>query len=305
MSVDDQQLVQLELEREELRSQLAALTAACGSHLPGHFYSPVPSVADIAERSTAIGAHPVQRLLPGIDLAVDRQLKTLRAIGAAIEYAPPFPEVRSEAFRYYFENDQYSYTDAIILYGMLRTLQPKRLIEIGSGFSSALVLDTNERYLNGSLSCTFIEPYPERLELVLRGTDRERCRIFQQRVQDADLELFESLGAGDILFIDSSHVVKFGSDVEYIFREILPILASGVYIHFHDIFYPFEYLDEWIAEGRFWNECYILRAFLANNDAFRIELFTNYIFRFYQDELRAVSPLCLRRRGANLWLSKI
>ncbi len=306
MTVDGQQIAQLQQEIEELRSRLAALTVACGSHPPGHFYSPIPGAADIALRAAEIRAGPLPRSVPGIDLADSRQLENLRAIGAAIEYSPPFPETRSEAFRYYYENHEYSYTDAITLHGMLRRLKPKRLIEIGSGFSSAVMLDTNERYLGGSLSFTFIEPYTERLELVMRDGDREQCRIYQLKVQDVDLDVFKSLEAGDVLFIDSSHVVKFGSDVEYIFREVLPVLTSGVYIHFHDIVYPFEYLAYWVdEEGLFWNECYMLRAFLSNNNAYQIELFINYLTHFYRDELEAVSPLCLRNTGANLWLSKI
>jgi predicted O-methyltransferase YrrM len=234
-----------------------------------------------------------------------QQLETLAKIGDAIEHAPPFPVDPSDAFRYHYVNSQYGYNDAIILHGMLRLLRPKRIIEIGSGFSSAVMLDTSERYLGGELSCTFIEPFTDRLESLLRPGDRERCRVYAAKVQDVDVVVFKSLGAGDILFIDSSHVVKYGSDLEHIFREVLPILAPGVHIHFHDVFYPFEYPVAWIELGHFWNECYMIRAFLANNYRYQIELFSDYLAHFHLDKIEAVSPLCLKNTGANLWLSKV
>ncbi len=303
--MSDEQRTSLQLEVEALRAQVHALEVARGAHPLGHFYSPVPSPEDIAGRLRQLEQCAVPRQLPEIDLRAERQLARLSLIGATIEYQPPFPEQQTDGFRYYFENSQYSYNDAITLHGMLRSLGPKRLIEIGSGFSSALILDTNERYLSGSLSCNFIEPYIERLDALLRATDRNECRIYEARVQDVDLHIFSSLAANDVLFIDSSHVMKYGSDLEYILREVLPLLAPGVYIHFHDIFYPFEYPEAWIKAGHFWNECYMIRAFLANNTSYRIELFSDYIAHFHRAELEAVSPLCLKNTGANLWLSKV
>jgi predicted O-methyltransferase YrrM len=300
----DEQVSQLLREAEALRAQLAGLIAAGGAHPLGHFYSPLPGSEEIARRLALIQASPIPRDLPGIDLRVERQLENLKAIGEAIAHAPPFPEFENEAFRYYYRNTQYGFNDAIILHGMLRVVRPRRVIEIGSGFSSAVMLDTNDRYLSGQLRCTFIEPYPDRLENLLRSGDEERCNVIKSKVQDVDPGLFATLEPDDVLFIDSSHVVKFGSDLEYIFREVLPSLSTGVYIHFHDIFYPFEYPEPWITEGHFWNECYMIRALLSHSSAYHIELFSDYIARFYSAELAAVSPLCLNNTGGNLWLSK-
>ena len=97
----------------------------------------------------------------------------------------------------------------------------------------------------------------------------------QQTLQSVGVEVFEELGRGDILFIDSTHVSKLGSDVNYLFFEILPRLRSGVRVHIHDVFFPFEYPPKWIAKGIAWNENYLLRGFLQYNDKFRIVLFNH------------------------------
>ena len=302
--MDDQRVSGLQQEVQHLQAQVRAMELAGGSMhsatSTARFLAPTIS----NPRINQVRQMDVPRLLPEIDLGVERQLAFLDKIKEAIGAEILFPEQRTDDFRYYFENTQYGYNDAIMLHGILRLLRPKRLIEVGSGFSSALVMDTNDRYLDGSLSCTFIEPYTERLDAILRDSDRQRYKILQSKVQDVDPAVFASLAASDVLFIDSSHVVKYGSDLEYLLRVVLPLLAPGVFIHFHDIFYPFEYPEPWIRGGHFWNECYMLRAFMANNVSYRIELFTDYIAHFYRDNLGAVSPLCLKNTGANLWLSK-
>ena len=131
---------------------------------------------------------------------------------------------------------------------------------MGSGYSSCVILDTNELFFNNNISCIFIEPYPQLQESLLKENDKDKIEIIPKRLQDVEVSKFSSLSSGDILFVDSTHVSKVDSDVNYIFFEILPSLTNGVYIHFHDIFYPFEYPKEWIYEGRAWNENYILRA---------------------------------------------
>ena len=151
----------------------------------------------------------------------------------------PFKDQKQQDMRYYFENGSYSYSDAIVLYCMIRHVAPKRIVEVGSGYSSCLMIDTNERYFNNQIRLTFVEPYPDLLLSITSHEDRERFELRKERLQDAGLELFRALEAGDILFIDSTHVSKINSDVNHIFFGILPCLNSGVYIHFHDIFYPF------------------------------------------------------------------
>jgi hypothetical protein len=188
---------------------------------------------------------------------------------------------------------------------MLRWLRPRRLIEIGSGFTSALTLDTNQRFLDNRLACTFIEPYPELLRTLLQEGDEQRVTIIPTRLQDVELPVFDTLEAGDVLFIDSTHVAKVNSDVNRLFFEILPRLAPGTFVHIHDVFAGFEYPLDWLREGRAWNEQYVLRAFLQFNDRFRIRLFGNYIITRHAEWFREHMPLCLKNPGGAFWMEKI
>jgi hypothetical protein len=113
------------------------------------------------------------------------------------------------------------------------------------------------------------------------------------------------LEENDVLFIDSTHAAKFNSDVNYVFHKILPILSKGVYIHFHDIFYPFEYPKEWLLEGRAWNEQYILRAFLEYNINFKIVLFNTYLETMYYEQLKDRFPLIYKNTGGSIWIKKV
>lgn len=267
---------------------------------PGHFYSPHPSERDIDEYARSMTKPDA---LPGIDLNEAGQLALLH------EFAPlyptiPFQDEATPGFRYRYVNEMYSYADAIFLHSLLRVVKPQRIIEIGSGYSSAVTLDTVEHFLHGATECSFIEPYPERLYSLLKPSDRERVTIVPTRLQEVRLDVFDRLGPGDILFIDSTHVSKVNSDVNRIFFEILPRLSPGVFIHVHDVFYPFDYPLDWLRGGRAWNEQYVLRAFLLFNSAFRIRLFGDYITYKHPDWFREHMPLCLRNTGGALWLER-
>jgi hypothetical protein len=141
---------------------------------------------------------------------------------------------------------------------MIRYLKLKKIIEVGSGYSSCNTLDTNEFIFGGGISTTFIEPYPDLLTSLLKETDKNNARIISCNLQDTDIAEFETPGANDIHFVDSTHASKVNSDVNCIFYDILPRLASGVHTHFHDIFYHFKYPKEWLMEGRAWNEAYMV-----------------------------------------------
>jgi predicted O-methyltransferase YrrM len=268
---------------------------------PGHYYSPVPSLADISARQDSIFAVPNE--LPEIDLAEQEQLGFLRDIAPFAQDAD-LVEHATQGHRYYLDNDFFSFGDGVVLQSILRSQRPRRLIEVGSGYSSALILDTNERYLNGALHCTFIEPDPERLHGLLNNADRDRCEIVVSPLQDLDLTFIDELGPNDVLFIDSSHVSKAGSDVNLLIFDVLPRLQSGVFVHFHDIFYPFEYLKEWVREGRCWNEAYILRAYLQRNSGYRIRLWNSYLAECHRDETAALLPRWDRNTGGSLWLQR-
>ncbi|GAL83632.1 hypothetical protein MYP_859 [Sporocytophaga myxococcoides] len=269
---------------------------------PGHFYSTIVSVDDVKNRQNKIWSNEDIDGINGVDLNVDEQIKLVKQFEKYYGEIP-FTENKNNNNRYYFENEYYSYTDAIFLYSMIRHFTPKQIIEIGSGFSSSIMLDTNEQFFNNSINLTFIEPYTDRLKSLLKGNDNKTTTVIEKNVQEVNIETFEKLNHGDFLFIDSTHVVKTGSDVNYIFFEILPKLKSGVLIHFHDIFYPFEYPKDWVFMGKNWNEDYFLRAFLMYNNEFEIRLFSHYLHK-HRKEVFNNMPLCYKNTGGNLWLMK-
>lgn len=268
---------------------------------PGHYYSPIPDLREVRARADRIFTSPPE--IPGVPLEPERQLALVRRLSSACQDLPytddPLPGVR-----YHFANDFFGPGDAVVLQAMLRSFRPRRIVEVGSGFSSALILDTNERFLDGQLACTFIEPYPDRLYDLLTPADRASVRIHEAPVQAVDRSVFEELEAGDFLFVDSSHVSKVGSDVNTLVLEILPSLKRGVLCHFHDVAYPFEYQPAWVYEGRGWNEAYLLRAFLAFNEVYRVRLFNAYLATFHREEVAALLPHWGRNTGGSLWLEK-
>jgi predicted O-methyltransferase YrrM len=267
---------------------------------PGDFYSPVPDIRFIEGRRERIfGQQPAH--IPGIEDNVETQLSLVETFSA---YYPdmPFSEEQRPGRRYYFENPYFSYADAIVLYSIMRHFQPRNIIEVGCGYSSAAMLDTNDLFLSSRTTVTFVEPFPDRLRGLMTPQDTHRHEIIDDIVQDVPIERFRALDAGDILFIDSSHVAKIGSDVVYLMTEVLPQLRPGVLIHFHDVFWPFEYPEEWIHEGRAWNEAYMLKAFLQFNPHFRILYFCSYLALHYRAVLEQHLPLVVKNTGGSLWL---
>lgn len=275
----------------------------------GHYFSLYPDNEKILKKSDRIFNKNIT--VKDIDFNEKKQLEILYKM---IELYPTLPDWQltlsdsKKGLRYYYENQWFGAADAIALHCMLRILNPKRLIEIGSGYSSAVTLDTNEYYLENKLHISFIEPHPERLKMLLKSEDNIELHV--KELQDISLDFFKQLSEGDILFIDSSHVSKVGSDVNYLLFEILPQLNKGVYIHFHDIFYPFEYPKDWIInKGFIWNELYILRAFLQNNPNYSIQFFQDMLLYKYSDIFMKNWPTNIPvysslPYGASIWLKK-
>jgi hypothetical protein len=264
-----------------------------------HFYSPFPAIIDI--NNNDFSGLPLE--IPGIDLNAPEQLNLLNDFESFYKELP-FNDDKNDELRYYYKNGNYSYSDAIFLYCMLRYLKPQKIIEVGSGFSSCVTLDTNELFLANQMECNFIEPYPKLLKSLIKENDAASIKIFDSRLQDVSLGTFMELKENDVLFIDSTHVSKFDSDVNYIIHKILPVLSEGVYIHFHDIFYPFEYPQKWLMEGRAWNEQYILRAFLEYNANFKIVLFNSYLKLMFHEKLKDRFPL-MCKDGCSIWIKKV
>lgn len=272
-----------------------------GAYPAGHYHSPIPSKEDVlsylSSRTTPTSD------LPGINLNEKSQRELL------YEYINfyqdlPFPEKQTPTHRYYYDNEWFRSSDAIFLYGFLRKNAPKRIIEVGSGFSSAVMLDTIDGFFSQKPEITFIEPYPDRLISLLRDGDREQVRLIDKKIQDVPPETLLALESGDLLFIDSSHVVKCGSDLQLLIFEILPRLQAGVFVHFHDVFYPFDYPSRWLNEGRYWNENYFLRAFLSYNSEWRIIFFNTYVHLMFGDVIKEKMPLCVKYPGGSLYLQR-
>lgn len=266
-----------------------------------HYSSPIPSDRDIAGRLALQRAVPQ---LGGIELNHDMQHKTV------LQYADtyvdtPFAKLGAGQLRYSPDQPWFSVSDAIFLYGFLRQHQPKNIIEVGCGYSSAAILDTIEACFRTRPSITFIEPFPQRLKGVLRGSDLASAPLIEQPVQQVPLDVFAALGAGDLLLIDSSHVLKCGSDVQFLLFDVLPALAPGVHVHFHDVYYPFEYPQDWLLGGRYWNEAYALRAFLSFNACWRIQLFNHYATLAFRDILEQRMPLCLNSPTSSIYIERM
>jgi len=278
--------------------------------LPGHFYSPLPDLREIH-----VNANRIFDCSPGdfsaIHMNTESQIQLANSF-SNVYGELPFSDHQVEEFRYFLDNPFFSYGDGIILYSFLRHFHPKRVVEVGSGFSSAAMLDVNDIFMDKRIEFSFIEPFPDRLFGVLSSEDKEKARIEVKPIQEVELSMFTSLEANDILFVDSSHVAKIDSDVVHILFNILPRLKKGVIIHFHDIPWPFEYPKRWVEEGRAWNEAYFLRAFLQNNSTFEILYFNSFMAFDHADLLRETMPKVLQTPSSpdtlgnsSLWLRKV
>lgn len=256
---------------------------------PGHFYSPLTTRRDVDRALGWTGA-------PGVDLAEKEQL------ALAARLAPVLTE-SSAGPRYLAANSMYGPADAAVYRGMLRELRPARVIEVGSGYSTAVVLDEADREADlAPLAVTCVEPFPDRLLGLLKPADSHRVRLIRQPVQEVDLAVYTALGPKDILFIDSTHVVKPGSDVVWLLLHVLPQLAPGVVVHIHDVFWPFDYPAQWLREGRDWTEAYLVHAFLIGNTAWEIMFFSSWFWHCHHGLVPAA--LAAEEPGS-LWLRKV
>lgn len=265
----------------------------------GHYYSPYPDLEDIKAREHEL-FDDTNDQYDGINLNMEGQLELLKQL-SLYHQDIPFPREQTGGMNYYFDNEFYSYGDGVVLYALMRHLKPKKIIEVGSGFSSSLMLDTNRLFFDDSIQLTFIEPYPLRLNTVVKD---QSINLIEKQMQDVELSVFKELQEGDILFIDSSHVVKAGSDVQYLFNKILPNLAKGVYVHIHDIPCGFEYPKEWIYARVAFNEAYMLRSFLQFNNAFEIVFWGAYMQNHHHKELETNLPLAGLGSNGSIWLRK-
>jgi len=264
-----------------------------------HYYQPIFNPRILPE-TTWTTPDPMY----GIDLRVDAQLELLNCF-TYLDELRQFPvEAPSDASGFFHRNGNFVSADAEVLYSMVRYVKPTRVLEIGSGYSTLIVkaaLDRNkaEGYWAKHIC---IEPY-EYPWLESLGVDD----VIRGKVEDVDSSLFGTLADRDILFIDSSHVLRMGGDVYVEYLRILPQLHSGVFVHVHDIFLPYDYPRDWIMNNRwFWNEQYLLQAFLAFNSQFEVLAALHYLSHYHTEALRAVCPFYAEYGGSpgSFWMRR-
>ena len=274
-----------------------SLWQALGFHItPNHFYQPIPDTRTLGNE---LWDKPSS--LPGIDLPnKEQQADTLKSLSAFRSEYEAFP-VSQNGEQFYLDNGQFGSVDAEIYYSMIRSKVPKTIIEIGAGFSTHVA--TKAVTKNGRGKLIAIDPCPR--------TELKQLPItwIEKRLQDVPLETFDCLEAGDILFIDSSHVVTVGSDVNYEILELLPALKPGVTIHIHDIFWPSANYPKYrvIDQKEFWTEQYLVQAFLAFNSAFKVRLCASYLHRTAPEVLEQNFRSYKRQSNwpGSLWIERV
>jgi len=297
------------VERLPLWPSPAQAAAAPFVHVrfpPGHFYSPLPETRELGAEPRHAEVWPSPpRETPGIDWRDEAQAALCRELGRQERLHFPDEPTGDEA-DYTTANDQFSAFDAWLLEGMLRHLRPSLLVEVGSGYSTLVTARVNRELLNGSVHLTCVDPYPR--QFLIDGVDGvAQLRI--EKVQETPLEVFGALGENDVLFIDTSHVAKTGSDVVWLYQEVVPRLRPGVVVHIHDMFAPGEYPEAWVLDGWAWNELYVVRAFLAFNSAFRVELGAQYLWKRHHELVLDAFPGMREERyartgGGSLWIRR-
>ncbi len=269
-----------------------------GVHVaPVHFYSPVPDTSQLDEE-----IWQRESGLVGIDMNDEQQLHLVAEVFPQFraEYeAIPTAQTEDPA-QFYLDNGAFGGTDALVLYCMLRHLQPRRVLEVGGGLSTRLAAQA--ALANGSTELVCVDPFPDP---VLQDGFPGLTTLISSRVENLSLDLFLDLEENDVLFIDSSHVARIGSDVTFLFLEVLPRLQPGVVVQVHDVFLPFEYRRDWVEDGlRFWNEQYLVQAFLAFNSAFRVLVANSYLNARYPDALRDTFPTSPWWGGGSFWFQR-
>jgi predicted O-methyltransferase YrrM len=243
------------------------------------------------------------RDLPGIDWNVDGQLETIGQLDYAEELRE-FPMQETPGAPFHYANGAFGPGDAEVLYGMLRHLRPSRLLEIGSGYSTRVAQAALARNLvDDSAAATHhvcVDPY------AADGIEETGAEVLRVRVEELDLDRFRALEAGDILFIDSSHVLRPQGDVLFEFLRVLPVLAPGVVVHVHDIHSPADYPRAWVIdEVRLWGEQYLLEAFLSMNDGYRVLAALAFLQRSHPEALHRACPILAdhpQDRPGSFWM---
>lgn len=254
--------------------------------LPVHYYSPVPD-------TRAVPATDAPRFDRGVDFALGAAMETARRLAAP--HRETFAAIAARPGgegRFAFPGSAYHPGEAELLYAMIRETRPARIVEIGCGASTLLIAEALADIGAGDpgFACdyTCIEPFPPDC---LRPPPDAVTRLIETGVQAVGDAVFDALGPGDVLFIDSTHVARAGSDVLHEILHVLPRLAPGVLVHLHDVFLPYDYPRDWLTAKRFfWTEQYLLHAWLMDNPRAEVVLPTHLMHRRHGAEMRALFP---------------
>jgi predicted O-methyltransferase YrrM len=255
-----------------------------------HYYQPLINPQKYLQRSLG-----EPRVLPGIQWNIDEQLALLKQFHYQDELrAIPLEQKDAQPLAFFSNNPSLCPADAEFLYNVIRHFKPRRVIEVGCGYSTRLAVQAEQknRQENSAHACahTCIEPYE------MPWLEQLEVKVLRSKVEDLPLSTFSSLQAGDILFIDSSHIIRPQGDVLFEYLEILPTLNPGVLVHVHDVFSPRDYLKEWIVNQHCqWNEQYLLEAFLSFNSQFRIIGAVNLLKKDYRQALEESCPMTATR----------
>ncbi len=284
------------LAKDENRVKVFSFFERMGIHItPVHFYYPVPSLKELDDKTweTPFSEQPVN-----FDLNETRGL--LKELQAYQHELSDIHDQSEDEHEFYWKNDSFNACDASVYYAMIRHFRPKRIVEIGAGFSTLMACKAAG--MNGDTRIDVIEPYPRPFLDDLPGISELKIA----KLQDIPLEYFDSLESGDFLFIDSTHVSKVGSDVNYEILRILPRLKPGVFIHFHDIYLPYDVPESWI-KGKlfFWNEEYLIQALLLGGNSYRTIMPVYYLSNVAQQELgQIVGCEMPEYDGGSYWIRK-
>jgi hypothetical protein len=259
--------------------------------VPDHYYEPM-----INPKKHLTKPLSDDRPLHGINLNVTEQLDLLAKFNYN-EELPAFPLQKTKNIEYHYDNVSYGSGDSEYLYGIIRHFKPGRIIEIGSGHSTLMARNAiakNKQEVPG-YACQHIciEPYEQPF------LEKIGVEVLREKVEEVDKSVFQQLEANDILFIDSSHIIRPQGDVLFEYLELLPILKPGVLVHVHDIFTPKDYPDGWIFEHILWNEQYLLEAFLSFNSEFKIIGALNYLVHHHRKEFAEKCPVFAKQQGKN------
>ncbi len=267
-----------------------------------HYYNPFV----IPGKDFEIDKYNQQRNIKAIEFNVAAQLVLLKQFCYQQELLDIKANQTNNQLDYNFTNGTFEAGDAEMYYNYIRHFKPATIIEIGSGSSTKMavkaIAKNKEENSNNVTSLICVEPFE------MPWLEKLNIKVFRKKIEEFDLDFFARLKENDILFIDSSHVIRPEGDVLFEYMQLLPCLNKGVIIHIHDIFTPFHYPVEWIKERRMWNEQYLLEAFLSYNDRFEILTANNFLKHFHFDMLAEVCPILKSKKNqgvGSFWVRKI